>query len=155
STTIPDDFDQLYRIGAQGLLSSTTPNPTGSTVPIGCVGINDALETVWTGAVSSAVPSACARAAPQAVTAAMCGMYSRFDNATPPDGCTTNVTSFATLFPTYQPDTDLVTAQTDSYANYTGSGRRVITVPIVDTLAPNNTATMTVLGFRQFLLQLN
>ena len=34
----------------------------------------------------------------------------------------------------------------------TGNGRRIITIPVVDTLSPT---AMTVLGFRQFLLQPN
>ena len=40
----------------RGLLSSTTPNPTGSTVPIGCAGIGDPLEAVWNSPTFTAVP---------------------------------------------------------------------------------------------------
>src|SRR5262249_12835109 len=53
-----------------------------------------------------------------------------------------------TLAASYQPDTD--PNNYDEYADYTGNGRRIITIPIVDQLSP--TGAMTVLGFRQFLL---
>jgi hypothetical protein len=46
-------------------------------------------------------------------------------------------------------DTDL--NDLDDYTQYTGNQRRVITVPVVDALAAN--AEMTLLGFRQFLLE--
>src|SRR5439155_10778084 len=36
-----DETQQLYRAGAGGLIGSTNPNPTGSPVPLACVGIND------------------------------------------------------------------------------------------------------------------
>jgi len=51
-------------------------------------------------------------------------------------------------------DTDPGTTQ-DLYTAYQGNGRRVITVVVVDALAPNTGTPMTVLGFRQFLLQPN
>jgi hypothetical protein len=47
----------------------------------------------------------------------------------------------------------LVTGQADLYTAYIGNGRRIITVAVVDALAPNSGATMTVLGFRQFFLE--
>ena len=43
----------------------------------------------------------------------------------------------------------------DLYTAYQGNGRRVITVPVVDSLAPNTATPMVVLGFRQFLVQPN
>ena len=57
--------------------------------------------------------------------------------------------------PAFQPDTDRVTGQGDIYSSYPGNGRRVITVTVVDALAPNTATPMTVLGFRQFLVQPN
>ena len=62
-----------------------------------------------------------------------------------------SVPNIDTLSTIYSPDTD-VTGITD-YTAYTGNGRRVMTVPIVDALNP--AGTMTVLGFRQFLVQPN
>ena len=62
STTVPDETDQLFRLGAAGLASSTTPNPTGSPIPIGCAGIGDPLEAVWNSPTFSAVPPACTAA---------------------------------------------------------------------------------------------
>ena len=76
-------------------------------------------------------------------------MFSRLD-ATAPTACA-NVTDVETLASAYQPDTDLT--DIDDYATYTGPGRRVITVPIVDTLSA--AGPMTVLGFRQFLVNPN
>jgi Flp pilus assembly protein TadG len=148
-----DETQQLYRDAAQGLVASLDPNPTGSPVPLACAGINDASETMW----ASASPAACATIiAPSAsVSEAICGLYSRFDNTAPPAVCSTDVTDFADLSALYLPDTDIVTGEADLYISYTGNGRRIITVPIVDVLATNATSTMTVLGFRQFFLEPN
>jgi Flp pilus assembly protein TadG len=148
-----DETQQLYRDGAQGLTASADPNPTGSPIPLACAGINDASETLW----ASAVPASCSTviAPPATVSEAVCGLYSRFNNASPPTVCTTAVTDFADLSTLYQPDTDLITGQADPYINYIGNQRRIITVPIVNALAANPTSTMTVLGFRQFFLEPN
>jgi len=155
NTTVPDETDQLFRLGAAGLMSSTTPNPTGSPIPLGCVGIGDTLEAVWNSPSFSAVPPLCTAALPPVAQAALCGLYSRFDNQTQPGACVTGVTDYSALQPVYLPDPDIVTGQADLYSAYTGNGRRVITVPVVDALALNTAATMTVLGFRQFLVQPN
>jgi Flp pilus assembly protein TadG len=155
STTVPDETDQLFRLGASGLMSSTTPNPTGSPIPLGCVGIDDPLEAVWNSPTFSAVPPLCTAALPAVALAALCGLYTRFDNQTQPVGCTTGVTDYSALQPASPPDSDIVTGQGDVYAAYSGNGRRVITVPVVDALAPNTATPMTVLGFRQFLVQPN
>jgi len=148
-----DQTQQLYKDGAQGLTASPDPNPTGSPVPLACAGINDASETLW----ASAIPTTCATiiAPNPSVSEAMCGLYSRFDNTAPPAVCTTDVTDFADLSTLYQPDTDIITGELDPYISYTGNGRRIITVPIVNVLATNATSTMEVLGFRQFFLEPN
>ncbi|MCX6629346.1 MAG: pilus assembly protein TadG-related protein [Candidatus Solibacter sp.] len=154
NTTVTEETDQLFRLGAAGLMSSTAPNPTGSPVPLGCVGIGDALEAVWVSPTFSAVPPTCTSALPPVALAALCGLYSRFDNLTLPTACTTGVTNYTALSAAYLPDTDIVTGQGDIYSTYFGNGRRVITVPVVDALAPNTATPMVVLGFRQFLVQL-
>jgi hypothetical protein len=98
----------------------------------------------------SAQPQGCnTNTVPAAVTSIRCGLWSRFD-ATPPTACV-NVTDVETLATAYQPDTDLT--DIDDYTTYTGAGRRVITIPIVDVLSP--AGPMTVLGFRQFLVDPN
>jgi hypothetical protein len=148
-----DETQQLYRDGAQGLVASSNPNPTGSPVPLACAGINDASETIWSGATASICSTIIAPSA--SVSEAMCGLYSRFDNTSPPALCTTDVTDFADLSALYQPDTDLVTGELDAYTSYSGNGRRIITIPIVNVLATDAITTMTVLGFRQFLLEPN
>ena len=143
-----DETQQLYRGGASGLVSSTNPNPTGSPVPISCVGINDTAETIW----ATATPTVCRGGVTTSVTGALCGLYSRFDNVNPPGACGTDVTDFADLSLAFLPDTDVLTGQADAYPSYSGNGRRIITVAVVDALAGAPTAAMTVLGFRQFLL---
>jgi Flp pilus assembly protein TadG len=154
NTTVTDESDQLFRYGAGGLLSSTTPNPTGSTVPLGCVGIGDPLEAVWNGPQFAAVPQACTAALPQVAGAMLCGMLTRVDNSTLPAACTTAVTDYSPLAAASPIDTNPGLTQ-DLYANYTGSGRRVITVAVVDALPANAATPMNVLGFRQFLIQPN
>jgi Flp pilus assembly protein TadG len=155
NATVPDESDQLFRIGATGLMSSTTPNPSGSRVPLGCVGIGDPLEVVWNSPTFIAVPQGCGGTPLAPVAgAALCGLFSRVDNTTLPAACTTAVTDYSALAAAAGIDTDPGAAQ-DLYSAYHGNGRRVITVPVVDALAVNSAAPMTVLGFRQFLVQPN
>jgi hypothetical protein len=77
----------------------------------------------------------------------MCGIYSRLATDVP-TACEGLVTDIDTLATAYQPDADLTDIA--DYSTYVGNARRVITVPIVDTLSPGG--PMTVLGFRQFLV---
>jgi len=79
------------------------------------------------------------------VSDALCGLDTRLDAATPTD-CEA-IPGVDALWPNYSadPDTNAYTAYTD----YTGNGRRIITLPVVDTLNP--AGGMNVLGFRQFL----
>ena len=155
NTTLTDETDQLFRYGATGLLSSTTPNPTGSTVPLGCAGIGDSVEAVWSSPALTAVPQLCTAALPQvAAAAALCGLFTRVDNTTLPAACIAAVTDYSPLAAAATIDSDPGLTQ-DLYANYNGNGRRVITVVVVDALAPNSATPMNVLGFRQFLIQPN
>jgi Flp pilus assembly protein TadG len=131
-----DEGQQLYRIGAQGLLPSTF-----SAAPA-CITIND-TESMW----ATASPGQCGASVNSDVVALECGLYSRFD-ITPPDACA-NVTSIDTLAASYQADTDV--SDLDDYTAYVGTTRRVITIAIVDALS--STDTMTILGFRQFLVE--
>jgi Flp pilus assembly protein TadG len=152
NNAVLDETQQLYKDGANGLVASLDPNPTGSPVPLACAGINDSSETLWPGTA----PGACLTAALNtSVTAALCGLYSRFDNTAPPPACTTAVTDFAGLSAAYQPDTDVVTGLVDPYTSYTGNKRRIITVPIVNASATTAAGAMTVVGFRQFFLEPN
>jgi hypothetical protein len=85
------------------------------------------------------------------VTAALCGIESRLDTSYP-GNCTTGVTDFTALSASYQPDID--PAYYTDYESYSGNGRRFITVAVVSVLPTDTTcsAGMTVLGFRQFLV---
>src|SRR5262249_39106732 len=126
----------LFRIAAHGMPGSTNS-------AISCFSIN-ATEVVWTDAAPIACNSPFA-SRPNVVQASMCGLTTRFE-ASPPSACS-GIPDVDTLSSIYTPDTD--TTDIDTYASYTGNGRRVITVSIVDALNPNG---MTILGFRQFLV---
>lgn len=131
-----DETSQLFRIGAGGL-------PGNSTQACFSIGVG---EQVW----ASALPIACTLNRPPAVVpSALCGLTTRFES-TAPGSCAT-IPDFDTLSSIFTPDTD--TTDIDDYTAYAGNARRVITIPIVDVLNP--TGTMTVLGFRQFLVEPN
>ncbi len=148
------ESDQLYQDGAAGIAASINPTPnalsSNANTPLACVNLGD-TEQIW----ASAVPGLCAAAANPSVEAALCGIYSRLDNQNTSAVCTTAVTDFGALSPIYQPDTDANEAMTDLYPAYAGNGRRLMTVAIVDALAVNTGSPMTVLGFRQFLVEPN
>ena len=138
ATVFADESTQLYRIGAQGLPGSTD-------AALGCVQVASADgETMW----ASATPQACRQAPPAAVNYVLCGMWTRFDSAVS-EACA-SIPEVDSL-QAYQADTDI--NDLEEYAAYTGNKRRIITVPIVDALS--SSGTMTVLGFRQFLIEPN
>ena len=129
-----DETSQLFRMGAGGL-------PGNNTQP--CFTINVG-ETIW----PDALPIACnLNRTPAVVPSSLCGMTTRFESTLL--GSCTVIPDSDTLSSIYTPDTD-VSMVTD-YTAYAGNGRRVITIPILDVLNP--TGTMTVLGFRQFLVE--
>lgn len=132
-----DENQQAYRIGAQGLLPS-------SNAAMACIKMNsEEGEQVWV----NAAPNNCSQArVPSPVSSLLCGMYTRFDQ-TIPESCA-NVPDVDTMASAYLPDTDL--SDLEDYTAYAGIARRVITVPVVDTLNP--AGGMAVLGFRQFLV---
>lgn len=133
-----DEQSQAFRIGAQGLPGSTTASKV-------CFTINTA-EQIW----ANATPGQCSSAQPPGpVVSLLCGITTRFESSTP-TACS-QIAEVDTLASLYLPDTD--TTDLDDYTQYLGNGRRVITVPIVDVL--NTTGDMTLLGFRQFLVEPN
>ena len=137
-----EEGQQLYRAGAQGLL----PNLSQARA---CMQIG-AAEVVWgTNGGMSAAATFCSSPPPSAVSYVQCGLYTRFSTEIP-TACQTNITDIETLAAAFQPDTDLT--DLDDYTAYTGNTRRIITVPVVDVLGGE---TMTVLGFRQFLIEPN
>lgn len=146
--------DQLYADAAGGLIASTSPTPNANTqnasTPLACANVSD-NEQVWT----NAVPLACSGTpAPPRLTieAALCGLYSRLDNSQTPSACTLAVDDFAALSASYLPDTDAVPGEVPPYPAYTGNGRRLITVAIMDRAPLNAGDNPIILGFRQFLL---
>ena len=149
--TFSDENTQLLRAGANGMpgLNPTQGLLSNSGQPIACFNINNSTaETVW----ASATPRACIATVAGPVSSALCGLDTRFEPSPSSTFSTVcgNVASAATLEPAFSQDTDLV--EEDTYPSYTGNGRRLINVSMVDTLNPNG---MTVLGFRQFLVQPN
>ena len=135
ATVFTDPAQQTFRVGMDGLPSDVLS--TKSCLTIG------AAEDVWAGTE----PIACNQnRTPALVQAMLCGIAARFDPTALPGTCD-SVTDIATLSTLRPPDTDLTDVA--DYASYTGNGRRVITIAVVETL--QNTG-MTVLGFRQFLV---
>jgi Flp pilus assembly protein TadG len=133
---LADELTQLYRIGSQGL-------PPSSDAAVYCMRVN-ADEPVWV----NAAPLACnANRVANQVSTFLCGLAARFDNSTVPAVCNA-VAESETVLSANPPDSDL--ADIEDYTAYTGNNRRIITVPIVETAAES---TMTVLGFRQFLIE--
>ncbi len=131
-----DEQSQLFRIGAQGLPGATQEAQACFTV--------SNTEQVW----ATATPGQCtAPSPPSSVGSALCGFTTRFESALPTQ-CSA-IPEVDTMSSIYLPDTD--TTDLDDYTQYQGNGRRVITVPIVDALAA--AGDMTVLGFRQFLIE--
>ena len=125
---------QLFRIGAQGLIPS---NPAFS-----CSRINN-TENIW----ATATVRACnAAGVNQSVQNLMCGVSTRFTTSTAA-ACSANA-DLNDLVAAYPADTS--TDSITDYPSYDGNNRRVITVAIVDALS--TAGAMTVLGFRQFLL---
>jgi Flp pilus assembly protein TadG len=138
ATVLAEENTQLYRIGAQGM----TPN-TDST--FSCIRYN-AEETIWV----NAAPLNCNQNRVNTqISVFLCGLAARFDNTTVPNVCNA-VNESDTVLSGATVDTDIT--DVEDYTAYTGNRRRVITVPIVDTAS---TATMIVLGFRQFLIEPN
>jgi hypothetical protein len=138
-------------IGAHGLLPAAPSSNQSSAQPatsFGCV-MATGTEIAW----ASAQPPGCGTLTtpeqlPSSVTEALCGIYARFGSDIP-SACESLVTDIDDLQTAYTPDVDL-TDITSDYTTYLGTGTRVITVPVVDTLSA--AGPMTVLGFRQFLV---
>jgi hypothetical protein len=105
----------------------------------------NAQEQIW----ASALPNACAQNnPPAAVRAFACGISARFEASTATITACAQIPEVDTISSAYAADPDI--GDIEDYATYIGNGRRVITVPIVELLSP--TGTMTVIGFRQFLV---
>lgn len=136
ATLFADEGSQLFRIGSQGLPPSTVQAQS-------CISVN-AEESLWESA--GTLPCNQNRVQP-AVSQFLCGLASRFDIAVPAT-CQT-IPEADTIVSAYPADTE-VTSLSD-YAAYTGNLRRVITVPIVEAIVGQG--TMTILGFRQFLVE--
>jgi hypothetical protein len=135
ATIFTGEQSQLFRIGAQGLPGSATQSQA-------CFTINN-TEVLW----ASAVPGTCGTSPPASLVSLLCGVTTRFESSLPSQ-CS-SIPEVDTLSSIYSPDTD--TTDITDYTQYLGAGRRVITVAIVDAL--NATGSMTVLGFRQFLIE--
>ena len=133
---LSDEATQLYRMGALGL-------PTLADQAMSCMRVS-AVEALW----ANAAPLACNQnQVPTTVTNMMCGLYSRLDTTVP--ATCQNIAEVDTVSAISTVDTDLT--DLDDYTAYTGNRRRILTIPIVDALSAGG--NMTVLGFRQFLLE--
>jgi Flp pilus assembly protein TadG len=130
-----DEATQLYRAGNAGL-------PGSSISARSCLSIN-AAENLWATATTQACNTNNVAAS---VRNFVCGISSRFDPV-PPAVCE-SIPEVATVSVTNPPDSDRT--ELDDYAAYTGNGRRIVTVAVVDALLAEG---MTVLAFRQFFLE--
>jgi Flp pilus assembly protein TadG len=136
ATVYPDEASQAFQDLAGGLPGNTSSAQA-------CFRINNP-ETIW----ASAVVSACSTiAVAPVVTESLCGLDARFEST--PQGTCSVIPNIDLLSTAYQPDTD--TASYDTYTDYAGDARRIITIPITDVVS--GTSSMNVLGFRQFLVQ--
>jgi Flp pilus assembly protein TadG len=150
-TMFPDDSSQMYRNGASGMpgVNPTLGLMSNSGQPISCFNIqNSTAEVTW----ATAAPAACTASVASTVSAGLCGLDLRFDpspSSTYSTVCS-NITNASTIESAYTQDTD--SAEEDVYTSYSGNGRRLITISIIDPTT-FNTANMTILGFRQFLVQ--
>ena len=137
ATIFADQQSQLFRIGAGGLPGSPAQSQ-------GCLTVNNP-EILWV----NAAPVPCTSANPGTYVVSMvCGMTSRFESTFP--AVCAAIPDIDTMSGIYTQDTD--NAIITDYTQYQGSGRRVITVAIVDVLDATG-GNMTVLGFRQFLIE--
>jgi hypothetical protein len=139
ATTFNSEDTQLFRSGNNGL-------PPNNLFAKSCFTIG-AAEQIW----ATATPRLCAQTAPSPpVQQFLCGLNNRFDNTLSEAACAA-IPDAATLAGGTPVDTDLT--DLEDYTAYTGGGRRIITIPIVDLLSA--TADMNILGFRQFLVMPN
>ena len=139
ATTFNAEDTQLFRNGNSGI-------PPNNNLTKSCITIGQP-EQIW----ATAAPRLCAQTAPNpSVQQFLCGLNNRFDNSLSDAACAAIVDS-STLSTAPPVDTDLT--DVDPYSAYTGRGRRIITISVVDALS--STADMNVLGFRQFLVMPN
>jgi Flp pilus assembly protein TadG len=136
NTVFPDETSQAYQDGAGGM-------PGNTNTAQACFRVNN-IEAVW----ADANVNRCGVSVALVVTSAICGLDSRFESSAP--AACSNVVAVDTLSTAYRADPD--TNSYAAYTDYSGNGRRIITIPVVDALSAN---AMTVLGFRQFLLEPN
>jgi Flp pilus assembly protein TadG len=143
-----DEATQMVRQGAIGLTGSTITTPNACTAsastPFSCVNVGDIEQIPQSG---SATPGRCeAPSSPVGVTNLLCGLYSRMSTDT-----FGSCGDYSALLASYPADTDA--SYVTEAAGYVGNGRRILTVAVVNTLATDTSCGgMTVLGFRQFLL---
>ena len=136
---LADENTQTFRVGAGGL-------PPSNSEARSCVSV-DGVEQVWATAAPLTCPLNQPPQVPGTVTAYVCGLNTRFE-AGINEACA-NVPDVDAATAPFLVDTDV--EDVEDYGAYTGNLRRVLTIPIVDSLV--DPQAMTVLGFRQFLLQ--
>ncbi len=176
-----DPINYGLTLGTVYSLNTTTNNLNAATpliqytilnhIPVGPVGLDDidgALFEIGAGGFSSAAgldpPAPVSVDATEAIVPVtvrlgngttsrdiLCGLNIRFAGD-PSTGNCAAIAEFATLGPLFTADTDQgggADPPSEDYSTeYSGNGRRVLTVAVVDAVA-----TLTVLNFRQFLIE--
>jgi hypothetical protein len=146
-----DEATQMVRQAAGGLSATANPTPNACTAtpttPSSCVNIGDLEQIPVSGA---ATPAACtAMTAQTGVTSFLCGLYTRISTE-----LIGSCADFSAVAAGYNPDIDA--AYVSDMASYSGNGRRILTVAVVNAMpADTGCGTMTVVAFRQFLLNPN
>jgi len=139
AATFNAEDTQLFRNGNSGI-------PPNNNLTRACISIGQP-EQIW----ATASPRLCLQTAPNpSVQQFLCGLNNRFDSTLSDPACAA-ITDSSALSTAPAVDTDLT--DLGDYTAYTGRGRRIINVSVVDALS--GTADMTVLGFRQFLVMPN
>jgi len=136
ATNFNTEDAQLFRNGNSGIPPNT--NLTRACITIG------QPEQIW----ATATARLCSATAPNpSVQQFLCGLNNRFDSTLSDAACSA-ITDSSTLSSGTQIDTDLTDVA--DFTAYSGRGRRIITISVVDILSGN--ADMNVIGFRQFLV---
>jgi hypothetical protein len=138
-----DTDQQLFQMSAGGIPAPTFPVAEDANLACPTIGAADLrLPQVSVAACTQTNRGATARDI-------LCGLNARL-NQTPHSACEP-ITDVDTLIQAYTPDTNI--DQIDDYLEYDGNRRRILTVAVVNALPFAVATEMTVLGFRQFLLE--
>ncbi len=138
-----DANQQLFQMSAAGLPAPTFPVSEDSNLACPAIGSTE-LRLPQVSVAACTQPNRGA-----AAVDLICGLNSRLNPVA--NAACAGIQDVDTLIEAFAPDTNI--DQIDDYAEYDGNRRRILTVTVVDALPFAVGTPMTVLGFRQFLLE--